>query len=73
MLTRIHVNRHHIASNAKDGLSRPVFTAATSKGSRRGNGVVCHGPVTFVYRPEKPLKCGARAWVETRGEVEVLE
>lgn len=71
MLSRIHVNRHHVAANRRDGGSRAVFTVASSKGSRRGNRVTCHGPCVFVYRPEKPLRCGARAWVETRGDVTV--
>lgn len=26
----------------------------------------------FVYSPDKPLKCGARLWYETEGNVEVL-
>ena len=25
-----------------------------------------------VYRPEKPLSCGAKVWIETANEVEVV-
>ena len=73
MKTVIHVNRHHIAANRKDGGDRPVFTVKNYKQNRKGRRVIGHGPSEFVYRPEKPLKCGAVAWVETSAEVTVEE
>jgi hypothetical protein len=30
------------------------------------------GPSKLVYSPDKPLSCGARVWVETEAEVEVV-
>jgi len=70
--TVIHVNRHHIAANKKDGGDRPVFTVKDYKQNRRGNHVtVERGKISFVYRPGKPLPCGAVAWAETYGEVYV--
>lgn len=72
MKTRIHVNRHHIRLNA-DGGDRPVFTAATYKATRRGHSIRIDGPCELVYHPDNPLKCGARAWIETQAEVHVFD
>jgi hypothetical protein len=36
------------------------------------HGVKILGPVEIVYRPDKPLSCGARVWVETQSEVQPL-
>jgi hypothetical protein len=27
------------------------------------------GDCKVIYRPHKPLSCGARLWIETKGEV----
>ena len=56
MKTVIHVNRHHIAANRKDGGDRPVFTVKDYRQNRKGNSVKVNGLVTFVYQPDKPLK-----------------
>ena len=69
MIKRIHVNRHHIAYNRKHGTNRHVFTVKTYKSNTTTNRVRCEGDVTFVYQPDKPLACGAVAWVETKGKV----
>lgn len=75
MKTRIHVNRHNIAANKRRGERLPVFTAKTYRANERGNAVVIlHEGLEvarFVYSPEKPLSCGAVAWVETDLEVQV--
>lgn len=31
--------------------------------------VAITGPATVVYRPDKPLSCGAKVWIETDSEV----
>jgi len=73
----IHVNRHNIAANKKNGNTElPVFTVKTYKENHRGNRVVLRNKeggvlATFVYRPEKPLSCGAVAWLETRQDTDV--
>lgn len=69
MLKRIHVNRHNISANRKDGQRRPVFTVKTSKGNRKGNAVEIRGESVLRYSPGKPLPCGAVAWIETHAEV----
>ena len=72
MLKRIHVNRHNIAYNKKHGTNRPVFTVKTYKDNIKTNRVRCAGGVTLVYQPDKPLPCGAVAWMETKGPVSVF-
>jgi len=72
MKTVIHVNRHHIAANKKDGGVRKVFTAKDYKQNRKGNSVWVDGKASFVYRPGHPLPCGAVAWVETWAKVHVI-
>ena len=69
MIKRIHVNRHNIAYNKKHGTNRPVFTVKTYKDNIKTNRVRCAGGVTLVYQPDKPLPCGAVAWMETTGPV----
>lgn len=71
MLHRLHVNRHNIAANRKDGTSaRPPFTLKTYRSNTRGHRVELRDPQTgrviarAVYSPEKPLSCGAVAWIE---------
>ena len=69
MITRVHVNQHIIKRNAKEGRNDPVLTVKTSKSN-----IYCHeveflGGCKVVHRPDRPLSCGAKVWVETTGEV----
>lgn len=75
MLTRIHVNQHNIRANNK-GADLPVITVKDYKQNRKVNSaevindqgeVVCR----VVYRPDRPLSCGAKLWIETSLEVRV--
>ena len=68
MKTIIHVNQH--AVRRRDGR---VITVKTSKSNVYAREVEIHGPSRVVYSPEKPLKCGARVWVETHAEVTIVE
>jgi hypothetical protein len=34
--------------------------------------VAIHGSSKVVYSPDKPLSCGARVWIETQADVEVI-
>jgi hypothetical protein len=73
MKTRIHVNQHNIRSG-----NGPVITVKDYKANRKGNEAnIClpDGTVVaqIVYRPDNPLPCGARCWVETNLEVRVNE
>jgi hypothetical protein len=71
MKTRIHVNQHNVKANTK-GADLPVLTVKTYKDNTTCNEVVVHGPSRVVYSADKPLSCGAKVWVETESEVEVV-
>jgi len=64
MKARIHVNMHIIRANAKHGTDEPAITVKTYKDNRRAREVSIDGPSKVVYRPEQPLSCGARVWIE---------
>lgn len=69
----IHVNRCHIAQNAKDGGNRPVYTAKVRGGrTRYAREVIIDGPCRMVYNGSQ-LHCGARAWIETEGPVRFVD
>lgn len=74
MLSRIHVNQHIIRSNAKRGTQTPPLTVKSYKANRKATeaDILVDGVVlaTVVYRPENPLPCGAKCWVETGCQVE---
>ena len=69
----IHVNQHIIRRNAKTGERSPPLTCKTYRKNVKATeaDIVVDGVVvaTVVYRPDNPLSCGARVWIETRGEV----
>ena len=71
MLKRIHVNQHNIRANNKDGGRRPGITVKTYKTNTYAHEVEIKGDSKVIYRPDKPLSCGARVWIETRADVEV--
>ncbi len=72
MKTIIHVKQDAIRRNMKTGSRDPAIIARNYKGLQYGHDVVIHGPSRVVYSPDKPLKCGARVWIETESEVEVI-
>jgi hypothetical protein len=72
MKTIIHVNQHVIKANAKNGKQDPVLTVKTYKSNVYANSVQINGPSRIVYSPDKPLSCGAKVWIETTSDVEVL-
>ena len=76
-LKRVHVDQSAIRRNIKimdgreSGELLPPLTVQTSAGSLKGFEVSVTGTMAFVYRPDRPLSCGARLWVETRDPVVV--
>jgi hypothetical protein len=72
MKKRIHVNQHNIRKNKKHGTNLPVITVKTYKSNTYGHEVEISGPSKVIYRPEKPLSCGAKVWIETESEVTVI-
>jgi hypothetical protein len=72
MKTIVHVNQHKIKANAKNGTEEPVLTVKTYKSNTYAHEVAIKGESKIVYSPDKPLSCGARVWIETEAEVEIL-
>ena len=68
----IHVNRHHISKNAKDGGNRPVYTVKVNGKNIYAREVIVHGTSRCVYNGDQ-LSCGARAWIETNSEIELID
>ena len=73
MKTLIHVNQHVIKSNRKNKVEEPVLTVKTYKSNTYAHEVNIKGDSKVVYRPDKPLSCGAHVWIETQSEVEVVK
>jgi hypothetical protein len=80
MKTIIHVNQHNIKHNRRRARSatlqlstddRPVLTCKTYKANAKTDEATLICTRTgrelgrFVYRPDKPLSCGAHVWFET--------
>lgn len=72
MKTIIHVNQHIIKRNARDNTTDPVLTIKTYKSNTYAHEVSIKGDSKIVYSPDVPLSCGARVWIETQAEVEVV-
>jgi len=68
----IHVNRQHIAMNAKDGKNRPVYTIKNKGKTLYAREVIINGPSKLVYNGDQ-LKCGARAWIETDSDIDLVD
>jgi hypothetical protein len=70
MLIRIHVNQHKIRRRE----DKPI-TVKSYRDNRPANSVkIIHQGVCVarvVYRPDDPLTCGARVWIETQADVEL--
>ena len=69
MKTRININQHVIKFNQKHGTNKPVITVKTYKDNNYAHEVDILGESKVIYRPDKPLSCGARVWIETNSEV----
>lgn len=69
MITRVHVNQHVIRANAKNNENNPVFTVKRGKTNTYAHTVKFTGDCELRYRPNNPLSCGAKVWIETLEEV----
>ena len=67
--TIVHVNRNHIEGNINKSPEerKPVITV---KGETRfyANELEIPYPCKIIYRPDKPLDCGATLWIEIWGK-----
>ncbi len=81
MKTIIHINQHVIRKNKKTGERKPVITCKTSKTNTYGHEVMIYDKqgqqvAKVIYRPDKPLSCGAKVWIEVdskNGSVDVID
>ncbi len=69
----IHVNQHIIKKNRKNNDKEPILTCKTYKTNEYGKEVIIYGKdgeeaCRVIYRPNKPLSCGAEVWIETEHE-----
>ena len=72
MTTIIHINRNIIQANAKHGRSEPVVRVEQDGVVTYCMEVDIKGPSRMVYSSDKPRKCGAKLWIETDSEVEMI-
>ena len=72
MKTIVHVNQHVIRRNGKTGERRPPLTVKTYRSNDYAHEVEITGPCKVVYRPDNPLGCGAKVWIETESVVKAL-
>ena len=70
-IARIHVNQHVIKANAKNGENNPIFTIKQGGNNTYAHNVKVKGEMELVYSPDKPLSCGAKVWIETKGDIEL--
>ena len=71
-IKRIHVNQHIIRANVKQQTDNPAITVQWRGKSYVGRNVSVRGESSVVQRMHRPLSCGARIWIETSAEVEIL-
>lgn len=67
----IHINKHVIAANNKHDRKDPPITCKVGKDNYYGHSVEVSGECRLIHSPDKPLKCGAKVWIETNGEVKI--
>lgn len=72
MTAIIHINRNIIQRNAKRGEAEPVCRVEIDKSVRYCMEVIIKGPSRMVYRPDNPRPCGAKLWIETDSELELI-
>ena len=70
IIKRIHVNRVEVRKLAK-GEDVPTLTVQTSKGPTRCREVRFEAGAVLTQL-KKQLSCGARVYIETTGEVNVI-
>lgn len=70
----IHVHQQRIRRNinAAPGEREPPVIVIDGRRRAYGHNVSINGPCRVVYSPDKPLLCGARLWIETDAEVQVV-
>lgn len=70
----IHINRMIIQHNIKYGKNLPVCRIEESglKSIRYCMEVNIQGPSKMVYDNDNPRPCGAKLWIETTADIELI-
>ncbi len=68
----IHINNHIIRYNKKHSTNFPTVRVQEGSKSRYCREARINGPSQVVYRPDHPLPCGAKVWIETEAFVELI-
>jgi hypothetical protein len=68
MKTIVHVNQFKIRAKEDDPLTVKTYKSNTPATEAD---IVVDGQVvaSIVYRPDNPLSCGAKVWIETKHQV----
>lgn len=66
MSVKVHINQHVIRANKINGANNPPVSIIRGSKVERAMEVSLVGPCKVVYSPDKPLKCGARVWIEAQ-------
>lgn len=69
----IHVNQHVIRHNNKHETKLPPCRVQEGSKSRYCREVEIQGPSRMVYNPDDPLACGARLWIETESDIDLID
>lgn len=72
LLKRIHVNQGLVRHNVKHKDDIPSVTVQWHGKSYTAADVIVKGRSRVVQRMHEPLSCGARIWIETHAEVELV-
>ena len=68
----IHINRNIIQRNSKRDEQEPVCRVEENSIVTYCMEVDIKGPSRMVYRPDKPRPCGAKLWIETNADIELI-
>lgn len=68
----IHINRNIIQSNAKHGKQDPVCRVEENGKVTYCMEVHIDGPSKMIYSPDNPRPCGAKLWIETDANLELI-
>ena len=77
MKSYIHVNRQKIVQNKKNGTNEPTITCKTYKSNTYAHEIVIldkdnNEVARIIHRPDKPLSCGAKVWIETSNQIKII-
>lgn len=69
----IHVNQNIIRHNVKNKTNIPPCRIQIGHETKYCSTVKINGPSKMIYNNDDPLDCGARLWIETDAEIELID